>query len=215
MSHATDTTPKSLEVVVKVVTGGSTSVLVSLQPALWTGNPPFHGSVEFPVAGDHEVSFQLPWLSNQLITSKIRNCPTTTHENPSANGILSTSVSKRDQSCPSGTLDNKPTKGCTETQPGRITPCSTVVPQSSLTVPESPTKATVADSVVDSPSRKDVVTLAATPLLPTAADPIDSPSVSLPRSGQKRGRQVGDVDEDGRPPKKGRVLDSQDRASRV
>ena len=214
MSHTTDAMLGSPEVVVKVVAPCAVSVQVSLQPALWTGQASFHGSIEFPVAGDHEASFQLPWLSksNQLITSKICNRPTMTNENSSANGVPSTSVSKGNHSCSSGTLGNKPTKGGTETQSGRKTPCSTVVPQSSLTVPESPSKAAAADLIVDSPSPKDVAVLAATSLLPTTAVSIESPSGSSPRSGQKRGRQDGD--DDGRPSKKGRVLGTQNDTRR-
>jgi hypothetical protein len=207
MSHTNDTRPDEPDIFVETIaTEGSSSIHVWSHPAVWTGKAQYQGGVEFKLAGDHGASFRLPWLSKGLITSEIRNPPTTNYKNSSRNGVPSTSVSKEDQSCPSETLDDKPTKGCIETQSGRVKPRSTVVPQSSLTVPESPADAGLA---VGSPAREDVVTVAEGLILPTAAAPIDGAPESLPNSRRKRGREAGDVGENGKSAKKVRGPDVQ------
>ena len=212
MSHTIDGTLDGPGISVEVTAKGPSKVSVWSWPALPTGKPSFRGEVEFRIPGTHGASFQLPSLLDQVIRCEIRNLPTTTYKNTSANGVPSTSVSKGDQSCRSRSVCKKPTKSCT-------TSCSTFAPQHPLDVPGSPATATVANSVVDSPSPTNVVTLAASPVLSAAADLEGSPSISLPSSQRKRGREEvdyssGDEDEGSSPCKKSRVLETQDDARR-
>lgn len=211
MSYTNDTTSGPPKIVVNVTVEGPVVMNFWAQPAPWAGLKPFEAEFDFPTAGLYGASFELHPLWKQCSPSKARSLTTTAHQNSARSDLLSNRVSKRGQSCPSSSLSDELTDGLV-VQSRRVTPHSTVVPQSSLTVPENPSKAAAADLAVDSPSRKDVAVLAATSLLPTATDSIESPLGSSPRSGQKRGRH--DDDEDGRPSKRGRVLGTQDDTRR-
>lgn len=216
MSHPNDATlDDEPDILVEAIAKGpSTKISVWSWPGLSTGKPSFRGGVEFRIPGTHGASFQLPALPKQVVRGDIRNPLTTTYQNTSASNVPSTSVSKGDQSCRSRSVCDKPTKSYT-------TSCSTFARQSLLDVPGSPATATVADSVVDSPSPTDVVIPSASPILPAAADLECRPSKSLPpsqgTSQGKRGREEveyssGDEDQDGSPCKKRRIPETQHHA---
>lgn len=176
------------------------------QPAPCAGLESFDAEFDLPTAGRYGASFELHPLRKKSSTSKTRSLATTAPQSSATSDSPSNRVSKHSGS--SLSFSGELTDGLV-IQSCPVKPRSTVVPQSPLTVPESPTKAAAAGSAADSPTREDLVTLAARPVLPNAADPIDGTSGSLPHSGRKRGREAGDVGEYGRPPKRVRVPDVQ------
>ena len=206
MSYTNDDTSGPPKITLKVVIQGPQVVNFWAQPAPWAGLEPFEAEFDLPTAGQYGASFELHPLWKQSGVSKARSLTTTAHQSSATNGRSSNGVSKRGQSCPSLSRSEELADGIV-IQSRCVKRRSTVVPQSSPTVPESPA---AVGSAFGPPTEEDVVTLAEGPILPTAADPIDGPSESLPHARQKRRREAGDVGENGRPAKMVRVPGVQD-----